>query len=595
MSDIGAGRPLNVCQIMSADLWAGAEVQVATLCTYLAGRDDVRLSAVLLNEGQLARELRALGVDVAVFDERHHSAFRTVQRIAEFLAERKVHLVHMHRYKDTIVGTAAAKLAGVPHVVRTVHGLTETMVGWDRAKLRAFETIEKAVLWSFADRVIAVSEGMAEMLTRAGHRSSSVVAVHNGVDLSRIRALRSRDGVREDLGIPADAVLIGTAGRLSPVKAQCSLLRAARRILDERPEARFVVAGDGPRREELQALAETLGVARQSVFAGVRMDIYDVIASMDIFVLPSLSEGIPMALLEAMALGRPVVASAVGGIPEMIQHGTNGLLVPPADPKALADACLELTGDPDRAAAMGAAARRTVEASFSHEANGAAVLAMYRNVSRGRGHALTERPGMWALCRRLIGGFIVRACRKVLDLGDAAAERARMARVRRDPAVLAGALRSVRQILIVCQGNIIRSPFAASLIAQRLLERGRIAVVSAGLAAVRGNPAHPTALQIAGARSVDLSAHAATPITADSVAASDVIFVMDVAQLVLMKQRFPEARDKTFLLTCLACDTPLEIRDPYAGDESMFQSCFEHISRAVQPLVRALSGAASYV
>jgi len=145
---------------------------------------------------------------------------------------------------------------------------------------------------------------------------------------------------------------------------------------------------------------------------------------------------------------------------------------------------------------------------------------------------------------------------------------------------------------MVCHGNIIRSAFAARLVAKALGDREAVRISSGGLAAVAGKPAHPTALQLATARSVDLSRHAASPIAQETVAESDVIFVMDIPQLVTMRQRFPEARSKTFLLTCLAADAPLEIRDPVDGDESRFEACFDHISHAVSPIVGAIRGTA---
>ena len=204
------------------------------------------------------------------------------------------------------------------------------------------------------------------------------------------------------------------------------------------------------------------------------------------------------------------------------------------------------------------------------------------------------RPTVLGLCATLTAGFLSyarRRCRRALTIEI---QRQRMHYVRHNPIRLTAALRSARRILIVCQGNIIRSPFAARLVAQALQRQGRISVTSAGLDAVPGRPPHPTAAQIATTRSVDLSDHAASPLAADTVAESDVIFVMDVPQLVAMHDRFPAARGRTFLLTSLASDAPLEIADPVDGDESMFRVCYDHISSAVRPIVHML-GRASVV
>ena len=183
--------------------------------------------------------------------------------------------------------------------------------------------------------------------------------------------------------------------------------------------------------------------------------------------------------------------------------------------------------------------------------------------------------------------------RKVLEYGARKAreaiERRQMNRIRRSPAALTRALKAGKNILVVCHGNIIRSPFAARSIAQALGDERSVSIASAGLEATPGRPPHPTALVTAAARRVDLSSHAASRLDPALVAKSDVIFVMEIPQLLALRQRFPEARAKTFLLSCLAPETPLEIRDPVDGDESVFQACFDHITRAVGPVVGALS------
>jgi protein-tyrosine-phosphatase len=172
-----------------------------------------------------------------------------------------------------------------------------------------------------------------------------------------------------------------------------------------------------------------------------------------------------------------------------------------------------------------------------------------------------------------------------------AIETRRVARMRRNPAELTARLRSARWILVVCHGNIIRSPFAARLLAQAIGERQSLSIVSAGLEAEAGRPPHPIAVLTAAPLQVDLSNHTASRVAPDTVASADAIFVMDVPQLVVMRRRFPAARSKTFLLTCLAADAALEVRDPVDGDALVFQDCYKHIARAVQPIVHVLAGA----
>jgi L-malate glycosyltransferase len=586
--------PLRVCHVMSADLWAGAEVQVATLASYLAGCPDVCLSVVLFNDGPLACELRGRGIDVAVISEREHHALAIVGFLAAHFRARHIDIVHTHRYKDNLLATVAATVTRVPHIIRTVHGLTEPMRGWPRLKYRAFDTLDRLALSHFAHVVIAVSRHTAAALKEAGYRPRSLRSIHNGIDMVNIRATRSREDVRRELGFDGDSIVIGTAGRLTPVKAQDDFLRAAQLILTRHPHFRFLVVGCGPDEHALTSLASELGIEQQIVFAGGRRDVHSLIAAMDVFALPSLAEGMPMALLEAMALGTPVVATAVGGVPELIEDRSNGWLVPPRDPRALADACLALAVNRPWAETLAARARQTVADGFTRDTNGGCIAQLYREVTTPRWPTpceVGETPaGALGLSMTLLRGAFAYATRRGRRALDTVVARRRVRRLRHDPSPVRMALGSAQRILIVCQGNIIRSPFAARLVAQALHSEGRVSVISAGLSAVAGRPPHPTAAQIAMTHSVDLSGHAASPLGADAVQASDVIFVMDIAQLVAMHERFPHATGRTFLLTSLAFDAPLEIADPVDGDESRFQVCFEHISTAVRPIVHTLCG-----
>ena len=655
----GAQRTLRVCHVVSANSWTGAEVQLATDAAYLVARPDVSLTAVLLNEGPLARELRRLRVEVAIVDETRTCVLGILRFLIRFLKEHQIDLVHTHRDKDNVLGTVAAKLAGTPHVVRTVHGLREPraaqaaqaeMTGWNNLEFRVYEALDKAASLCFADLVIAASKRMADALRESGYRPTRVTHIHNSVDLRTVTARRSPDDVRRELGIDRATLLIGTASALSPGKGHAGLLRAARLILQKEPATKFLVVGSGPHERERLASAATLRVDGVCLIPGTRTEIHDLMAAMDIFVLPSLHEGIPTAILEAMALGKPVVATAVGGAPEIVQHGVTGLLVEPGDEAALAGACLELARDRDLAQRLGAQARRLVADEFSHERCGGDLMDAYRSVTMstlahtdceriardrstssreqqtvscvasplaprsdsatlrmvppirgeagaglaegvesdvrfGTGRRSGTTIGALDLCRGLAQKVLDRAARVFTH----AVERRRMNRIRRNPAALRRALRSAESLLVMCHGNIIRSPFATQLIRQALAGRSPVAVISAGLGAVPGNPTHPTALRAASARSVDLSGHHASPVAPDRVAASDVIFVMDLPQIIAMRERFPDACGKTFLLTSLAPELPLEIADPVNRDETAYHACYENISRAVRPIIRTLA------
>ena len=577
---------------MSADLWAGAEVQVATTAAYLVNEPSVNVSAVLLNEGQLAGELRRLGMHVEVVDETQTSSLGIVVALVRFLKQHRIELVHTHRYKDTVLGLMAARIAGVPHAVRTMHGLREPMTGWAHLKFGVYEALEKAALRWGADRIVPVSKHMAGILRDSGYPAARMTPIHNGIDVGSVRATRRREDVRRELGVDPDTYLIGTVGRLSPVKGHASLLRAARLVLHKQPRARFLIVGDGPLSAELKAMAVDLRIAGACCFAGHRTDVHDLLAAMDVFVLPSLSEGIPMALLEAMALGTPVVASAVGGVPEVVSNRVNGLLVYSGDERALANACAALTSDRDLAGRLSANGRRTVGEAFSQARSGEALTRVYKDiVSAGRAgdSGVPARPATRGGAPGRIPQVIRALTHWVFHRIACVRARRRMMKIRRHPAALIAAARSARNVLVVCHGNIIRSAFAERLIRRALGSGSPTTISSAGLYALPGNPAHQNAVLTAMPRSIDLRGHAASPLTRERVAASDLILVMDVWQVVELVRRFPDAREKTVLFTCLAPKLPLEVEDPVNGDRPVFEACFDHIARAAGPLVHAMS------
>lgn len=334
---------LRVCHIIAGDQWAGAEVQAAHLLAGLVRRNGLELSAILFAEGLLAQDLRRAGVDVTVFEEAQLGRRRLLTAIAKALRVHRPHIVHTHHYKENILGGLAGRLAGLTCFVRTEHGHPELFRGFDRVKMVVYEGLDDLFARYGTRAIIAVSRELYTELTRRFPRPH-VALILNGLHSARITVTTAPARLREQLGIGPEAPVFGTAGRLVPVKGLAPFLGAARVILEKQPEAHFLIAGEGPLRSELEATARRLGIHAAVSFVGFRPDIVDLINLMDVFVLPSLSEGRPMVLLEAMTLGRPIVASAVGGIPDLLAARPATWLVPPGDERALTDACLQALG-----------------------------------------------------------------------------------------------------------------------------------------------------------------------------------------------------------------------------------------------------------
>jgi glycosyltransferase involved in cell wall biosynthesis len=269
-------------------------------------------------------------------------------------------VVHTHMAKAGTLGRLAAALCRVPLIVHTYHG--HVFHGYfGRAKTRVFLTIERA-LAKVTQRIVVVGERQRNEIAAFGVAPrEKLLAIPLGLELGRfLQAEEHRGELRRELALPRDAPLVGIVARLVPIKAHEDFLQAARLIVERMPEARFLIVGDGERRAELERLVDNLGLRSSVRFLGWRSDLDRVYADLDVVALASRNEGSPVALIEALAAARPVVSTAVGGVPEVVVDGQTGLLVPPSNPPALAQATLDLLGDRDYAARLGAAGRTHV-------------------------------------------------------------------------------------------------------------------------------------------------------------------------------------------------------------------------------------------
>ena len=351
-SNTSTDQAISVCHVAVGDLWAGAEVQLKVLLSKLVCRAEVNLSVILFNEGRLEKEISSLGIPVKVFPENRWGSGKIFLELVREFKKSNVRIIHTHKYKDTILAAPAAKLCGIPHVVRTAHGLREPFEGLQDFKMSCYEAIERTVHRSCVDFIIGVSSQI-EAKYKAQGQVSRVACIRNGIDLEGKSVQINRWLIRKDLGIDPETCLIGTLGRLTPVKGIPYVLQAAKILLRRGTNVKVLIVGEGSIRQDLLLQTHDLGISANVVFLGHREDTDVLLQALDIFVLPSLSEGIPMALLEAMAASRPIVASRVGGIPEIIEDGVDGYLVEPMDVDNLAERCRQLIESPDVARKMG--------------------------------------------------------------------------------------------------------------------------------------------------------------------------------------------------------------------------------------------------
>lgn len=362
---------LRVCHLASGDLWAGAEAQILTLLSHLRHVQDLEIEAVVLNDGRLADELRAAGVRTTVINEARANALEILRRLIRHFKARRPTIVHTHGYKQHILGALAAQVAGVPHTIQTIHGLAEPLPRLKRWR-RAISRYLELLVMRLADRVIVVSRDLHCSVATKMPSRDVVATIHNGVDPERVRPCLEAAAVRARLGIGADAVVIGTVARLVPVKGIEYLIQAARIINDESLPVplTYLIVGDGHARADLEKSVALFQLTAPVIFTGYRQDVYDLINAMDVFVLPSLHEGLPTVLLEVMLLEKPIVATAVGGIPELIIEGETGLLAPARNSQALAEKIIQAIERRDEAKriAINAHSRAVDRFTTTHQA-----------------------------------------------------------------------------------------------------------------------------------------------------------------------------------------------------------------------------------
>lgn len=362
--DKAQSRPLAVCHVISGDLWGGAEAQAAALIRGLAERAGV--SAIVFNRGELCTRLEKASIAVDVADESTFNAVKLVQRVHAILQHRRPDLIHVHGFKENLIAGVAARLCGIP-IVRTHHG--RGMVGVSRRHTY----IERLNARFLTDRLIAVSKDLAEFLRARRISLRNLRVILNGISSEVWKAAKA--GVelpREDR-----AFTIGTVGRLVAVKNHKCMLEAFRLFRNEVSMGRLVLIGEGPLAAHLQSLAEKLGIASEIEFTGFQRDVAEHLRRLDVFVLSSLHEGVPISLLEAMAMGIPVVCTRVGGIPEVIVDDQNGLLVDSDDARALSIALRKIATDRTLAQRLVDNARATVANELSFERCLANTISLY--------------------------------------------------------------------------------------------------------------------------------------------------------------------------------------------------------------------------
>lgn len=360
----------------------GKERCIVDLANALAMDHFEPLIICLRESGALAQRIRPDGVKVIALHKAAGNDVTVPFRLARVLRQERVDVVHSNNWGTLAESVLAAKWARTPSIVHTQHGL-EYGIGDSRSRDRhPLRMLAKRVAARWIDRIVAVSHEVQAMVVkewRVPDRKVSVI--HNGIALTA-RRLGDEERLerRRRIGLGPGDYVIGSVGIFRPVKDFPTLVRAMAHVASRSTGARLVLVGDGPSRLEIEQMVERLKLQPFVRFLGMRADVEDLLPIMDLFVLCSFSEGISLSILEAMAAGVPVVATDVGGNPEIIGQSGVGVLVPPRSPRKTADAILSLLRDPDRRRAMGVLAQERVRERFSLQRMASDYEALYAGI-----------------------------------------------------------------------------------------------------------------------------------------------------------------------------------------------------------------------
>ena len=372
---------IRLLQILTNFHIGGTERQVVNLALGIdSARFDLHL-ACLLNSGELLAELEALRVPRSEF--RIGSLYSPMTfwegiRLAHHIRKNLIQIVHSYGFYPNVFTVPVAWLAGTSIIVASIRDTGDLLTPLQRWLQR--------LVCRLADCILVNADAVRENLLEQGYDPNKIVVIRNGISPSNFSTKGRRAILRRVLGLAPSDRLVAVFSRLNRMKGVNYFLDAAVLLSRSFPDVHFLVVGDGASKTELEEQACRLGLAQRIVFTGFRSDVPDLLSESAISVLPSLSEGTSNTLLESMAAGIPVVATRVGGNPEVIEDGVSGLLVPVRDPAALATAMGRLLEDEELAARLGQAGQRRVQELFSLEGSVRQTEQLYRSLAETKGH-----------------------------------------------------------------------------------------------------------------------------------------------------------------------------------------------------------------
>lgn len=372
-------HPVRVIHVIDDLGLGGAQRQLVELVKALPrDRYDLHVVSLSTTKTDYARTLQAAGVCLTQIPQSGKWDGRCFSMLSKLIKTGKPSIVHTWLFTADLYGRMAAWVAHVPVIISAVRSV-------EPDKPAHYVVVDR-VLRNITSAFTVNARAIGEVLTAREHVPiGKIHTIYNGLDLRALDPSRVNGAIRRAIGVGADVPLVGIVGRLAPVKDHATFLRAAAHVHRDAPQARFLIVGNGPLRGALEQLSQSLGLSGVVRFLDSQADVAEVFAALDLAVVSSRYEGCSNVILEAMAMGKPVIATAVGGNPELVTPGRTGLLVPVGDADRLAEAILTLVRDRPSARAMGQAGRQRIEAEFTLERMMRQTEQLYRQLMAGTG------------------------------------------------------------------------------------------------------------------------------------------------------------------------------------------------------------------
>ena len=371
-------QPIKVIHIIGGGEYGGAEEHILQLITHMP-QHKVHVKVITFYDAKFSQTLKEKGIDVFVLDQYNRFDFRIFSGLKSIFEQERPDIIHTHGVKANFFGRIAAKQSGIGKLITTVHSLLK----YDYPNPIAYfitYLMEKSTR-RYVTQFIAVSYAIEKQLKAEGQKEEQISVIHHGIDVDHFYVPESKNDIRQELSIPEDCFVVGMIARMVKVKGISDFVNAANELLKQNQKFHFVIVGDGPEELSIHKQIQEKGLQDHFTLPGFRTDTERCLSGFDCFVSSSISEGLGLSVLEAMAAQIPVVATGVGGVLDFLKDHENGLVVPVHSPTAIANAVMQLKEDQLLREKLMKQARRDVEEKFSIERMAKDTFELYDQLS----------------------------------------------------------------------------------------------------------------------------------------------------------------------------------------------------------------------